>query len=135
MTDEDEAPLSAALDAFLEAYEESARRRREQEARAQMEPFIPWDRLQAKLKCKPEVWARIRRLNPDHRGVKAFRQLRGYHPNRRQWINMDVIGPKKFIELYGREAYRLVPKSAFRRDGHRKLLTAEFVQDFVLPNS
>lgn len=113
---------SEALAEFLDAYDRKASERRKRT------PFVPWDQVRERLKCKPEVWARIRRMNPDHRGIKPYQQIRGYHP-RRKPINMDVIGPKAFIAKYGRDAYRSIPNAAFIRNGHRKFVTAEYVMD------
>lgn len=123
--------LQSVASAYLDAYEEELRLARRRNERQQMEKFISWDDLRTRLKCKPEVWARIRRMNPDHRGVKPFGLLRGYHPNHRQHINMDVIGPKQFIARFGREAYRAIPANRLVRRGHRKLITAEYCMDML----
>lgn len=92
------------------------------------EPFIPWDEVKSRLKCKPEVWERIRRLNPDYRGLKAYSWPRGYRRTSRS-INMDVIGPKTFIAMFGREAYRAIPGNRIHRYGHRKLISREYIMD------
>lgn len=117
-----------ALTAFLDAYDATQAKRRRQSESAQREPFVPWGQVRQWLKCKPEVWARIRKMNPDHRGIKPYSKIRGYYP-RHPRINMDVIGPREFIQKYGREAYRLLPKNAVHHDGHRKMITAHYIAE------
>lgn len=127
----DNEAIEKFLDAFLKAYDEDAERRRQHEAAMLREPFIPWDEVRKHMRCGDAVWERIRRLNPDHRGLKAYTMLRGYHRHKRlsQSINMDIIGPKQFIEKYGREAYRSIPASEFYHRGHQKALTMQYVMD------
>jgi hypothetical protein len=124
----------AFLDAFLKQYDEDSERRRQQEQARLRDPFVPWDEVRKWLKCSDTVWQRIRRLNPDHRGLKAYTMPRGLHRHKRlsQSINMDIIGPKKFIETYGREAYRSIPPEAFYHQGHQKALTMNYVMDRFL---
>jgi hypothetical protein len=75
-------------------------------------------------KRSPAVMERI-----DRYVVVEGERLRGWHPHRRfgNRYDLDVIGPKKFIAKFGREAYRKIPKEVFFRDGHRKAIPYEWV--------
>ncbi len=82
---------------------------------------VPWPQVWKRMKCKPEVRARIERLNPN--GVEEGCYPRGYSPKRREF-NRDVVGPKEFIEQNGVEAYRAA-KHMFVHEGHRKVISVQ----------
>lgn len=86
--------------------------------------IIPWDIIRQKLRCSDEIWARIRRLNKDRRGIIQGSIIRGYRrtPTTADYFQSDCISVQKFIKMYGREEYYKLPKSAFMRNGHRKAI-------------
>lgn len=86
------------------------------------------DRFIERKKCKPEVAAKLRRLNPN--GVEEGSWPRGYHRHARNpWWGYGGVGPREFVEKYGRKAYHALPKRAFIRDGHRKMIVREYIED------
>lgn len=55
------------------------------------------------------------------------------HPHRshrfsKDWT-VDVVPVNVFIQQFGRDAYRALPKEAFIRNGHRKAVTREAIED------
>lgn len=84
------------------------------------------EELKSKVKVKPKVWERIARLNPN--GIKLGDKIRGYNPahqfSKQLWLN--IITVQEFIEYYGVEQYRMIPKSGFVRRGHRKAITKDY---------
>lgn len=67
------------------------------------------------------VAERIEKMNPE--GKEEGFIPRGWHPHHRfNHFMMCTIGPRDFIRKYGRERYRLLPKEAFVRNGHRKAI-------------
>ena len=87
-----------------------------------------WKRVQHTP--SPDVRRRIERLNPE--GHEAGCRPRGWHPAKRlanDW-SRNLVGPKQFIAMLGREAYRLASTNGwFFHEGHRKAMTAENVED------
>jgi hypothetical protein len=95
-----------------------------------LKQFHTLDELFSRRKFSDGVKARIRKAYPNGR-VPIGEMLRGWHPHDRlsRAINMDVVGPKKLIEKYGRDAYRSIPKEAFFRHGHRKAVSMSYVME------
>jgi len=58
-----------------------------------------------------------------------IRGVQHKHTTRNMSILMDGMQIKDFIEKYGREKYHQLPKEAFMRKGHRKLIRFEWMQD------
>jgi hypothetical protein len=120
-TGADEGVVGALFDALhtLKARQQSRR--------------VPLSEVFAHKRFGAEVRRRVARLNPY--GPLEGEVLRGWHPHHsftRRW-DMDVIGPKAFIARFGREAYRSLPNRAFVRNGHRKAISREYVEDCVPP--
>lgn len=93
-------------------------------------PRISIDYLAQKLRFKPEVLARIRRLNPI--GVPEGSRIRGYVPAARSpgsWTTIDAMSPRAFVANYGRDAYDAIPRNALIRHGHRKGIAREYIED------
>lgn len=124
-----------AFERWLANHEAKTEQRRARELRQMLAPFTPWDQIRARMKCGDAVWARIRKANPDHRGIKAGNRILGWHPHDRlsRAINLDVVGPKEFIARFGREAYRNLPRTALIRHGHRKAISATYAMDLPRP--
>lgn len=91
--------------------------------------IVPWSVIRQKLRCGDAAWARIRRLNPDSRGLVIGATIRGYRkaPTTRVWQDKVCMSVKTFIELYGSKAYRQIPKDMFMRHGHRKAVMAIYL--------
>lgn len=88
------------------------------------------ERFIARRKCGPDVSARLRRLNPS--GVEEGSWPRGYHPHRRSAaarFDRDGVSVRDFVGKYGRAAFDALPAHALIKDGHRKSVTREYVQD------
>lgn len=88
-----------------------------------MEAFI------ARKKCKPEVAARIRRLNPN--GFAEGSWPRGYRPASTSWWQFErgLMSPRDCVARYGRAAYDAIPRRAIKRNGHRKGVVLEYTED------
>ena len=89
------------------------------------------DTYLARARHKPNVAARIRRLNPD--GIAAGEWPRGWHPSRMDAAlrpDVWVMGPKEFIATFGRSAYRRARKRRlFSQRGHHKWISRADVKD------
>ena len=82
----------------------------------------------ARRKHSPNVRDRIERMNPY--GHEEGSYIRGWEPSRRiNYFLMDVMPVKRFIEKYGREAYRSLPHEAFIRRGHRKAIMHRYIAE------
>lgn len=74
-------------------------------------------------KRKPEVRARILRLNPS---LEQGRMIRGYRSHRRSTnVATGNLGKGYFIKKYGREAWAALPRCCIIHDGHRKAIRYE----------
>lgn len=47
------------------------------------------------------------------------------------WWQMlrGLMSPREVVADYGREAYNAIPRSAIRRNGHRKGVVLEYIED------
>lgn len=80
---------------------------------------------------KPEVRARIRRLNPRYIGAGRIRGYRERETLSLMHCSIDVMGKREFITKYGRAAWdKLLPDEMFR-SGKRRYVYREAVLDNV----
>lgn len=91
-------------------------------------PLAGFSRLLSHM--KPEVRARVLRLNPDyHEGDR----LRGHHPSppkRYRW-DMNGLSQGEFIRRHGRDAWRAIPNGLKYKDGRRRWIDRRAMQDNV----
>lgn len=86
------------------------------------------DEFLSRRKFGDMVRARVRKMNPD--GIPPYRMIRGlnYKTSNGRRINLDAVGPQRFIKAYGRAAYR-EHRDAFVNEGHRKYVSMEYVMN------
>lgn len=89
------------------------------------------DMLQALLRrgVSPAVRERIDRLNSD---FVPGQKVRGWNPAPTLWrqiFSWDVIGRREFLRRFGRCGWANLPKSAIIKDGKRRYVRTEAVQD------
>lgn len=83
---------------------------------------------------QPGLASRLRHENP-WTPVRDGR-IRGYHPQRRapaSNIALSVLSPRDFVARFGRKAYDAVPRWALLREGHRKGIAREYIEDDFPP--
>jgi hypothetical protein len=88
----------------------------------------PIDEYLVRRRHRPEVAARIRRLNPN--GKEEGSRPRGWHPHARsRRYDLDLVSVDQFIKRFGRAKYRSLPREAFYRDGHRKGIKFQYAME------
>ena len=69
---------------------------------------------------------RIERMNL--RGCEEGSHVRGWHPHQRiDFFSIGLISVARFVQKYGQEAYRKLPKHALYRQGHRKAILYNYI--------
>lgn len=84
----------------------------------------------SKRKFTVAIRERLIRLNAD--GIQLGSRPRGYHPHKRSRpIERDLFSVREFARRYGRTALDAIPSRFIFRDGHRKAISREYVEDFM----
>lgn len=96
--------------------------------------FIPTEKALARWPHTPAVADRIRRRNPH--GIEEGFIPNGWHPHSRiDRHMMDVMPVREFISRFGRARYNEIPRGRLIRQGHRKVVSLEYVEELTWTSS